>query len=66
MRLPDHPEPVTGAAVYWADHNDVLMRDNEGHTSVIDCKRSGLSAAKAAKAWQIKENKIVTKNRSKG
>lgn len=59
MNSDDHPNPVPGAAQYWADGIDVLMKDTEGHVSVIDTKGTPRSASNAAKKWQIRENKVV-------
>lgn len=59
--LPCQPDPVDGAAYYWADGNKIIMRDNQGYISCIDSKSKPGAALDCAKAWQIKENKAVTK-----
>ena len=61
MRTPTHPAPVTGAALYWAEGDEVLMKCTEGYTSVIDKARTAEAAAKKAERWQRKENSAVEK-----
>ena len=59
-RHPFQPEPVEGAALYWADHKSVLMRA-DGHSSVIQTCKSAEAACNAALRWQKKENAAVLK-----
>lgn len=61
----DHPKPVDGAARYWAIGNNVHMQDTDGYYNVIETKANPLSAAKAAAAWQKRENKAVEKSLKK-
>lgn len=59
-RLPSQPEPVKGAAYYYAEGNDVYMVA-DGFTSCVQSYRSEGTALDGAKKWQEKENKAVTK-----
>lgn len=61
MRNPTQPEPVAGAALYWAEGTEVLMRCTDGYTSCIDTARNKFTAANKAEKWQRKENAAVTK-----
>lgn len=65
QKLHSHPEAIPGAASYWAEGRNVVMRCTDGHASVIDTKRSEGTALDAAKAWQEKENKVVAKHAGK-
>lgn len=60
-KLASHPATFPGAASYWAEGKDVYMRDNEGHTSCIQCCQTEGRALDAAKKWQVKENASVSK-----
>ena len=60
-RHPLQPDPVPGAATYWADHTSVVMKCTEGYTSVIETKRTAEAACNAALRWQKRENAAVTK-----
>lgn len=61
MRTPTHPEPVAGAALYWAEGTEVMMRCTDGYTSCIDTGKNAITAANKAEKWQRKENAVVTK-----
>lgn len=61
MRHPSQPDPVPGAALYWAAGSQVLMKDTEGHVSCIQACRTEEAAVNAALRWQKKENAVVTK-----
>lgn len=63
--LPTQPEPIPGAARYWADGKDVFMRCTDGYVSCIDTKRTEGTALDAAKKWQEKENATVAKHTAK-
>lgn len=66
MRLPNHPDPVPGAALYYAENRNVIMKTNDGYPlSVIDVKRTAEAAAKSACAWQKRENAAVTRERKR-
>lgn len=60
--LPTHPQPVPGAARYWAEGRDVMMRCTDGYVSCIQTRRTEGQALDSAKAWQEKENKTVAKH----
>lgn len=63
--LANHPAPVKGAASYWADGKDVIMCDTNRFVSCIQTCRSEGTALDAAKRWQEKENRIVTREAKK-
>ena len=58
-------KPVPGAASYWAEHTEVLMRCTSGYLSAIQTCRSHEMAIKAAERWQKKENAAVTRANKK-
>jgi len=59
-RHPFQPEPVEGAARYWADGKNVIMRA-DGHSSCIQSYKSEEAACNGALRWQKKENAAVVK-----
>lgn len=58
-RHPFQPDPIPGAATYWADHKNVVMKDTEGSLSVIQTCKTEEAACNAALRWQKKENAAV-------
>ena len=60
-RHPSQPDPVEGAALYWADHKSVMMKSTDGESSCIQTCKSDTAACNAALRWQKKENAAVTK-----
>lgn len=65
MRLPDHPKPVPGAALYYADRCSVMMKDTTGEYVEIDTRRSPEAAAISARAWQKRENAAVIREKKR-
>ena len=58
--LTSQPQPVQGAARYWANGKDIMMRCCDGYVSCIATAKTEGTALDSAKAWQEKENKVVT------
>lgn len=59
-RHPYQPDPVPGAARYFASGKDVFMVADD-YTSCIQTYRSEEAACNGALSWQKKENAIVTR-----
>lgn len=64
-RHPFQPDPVAGAASYWSDTENVMMKDTEGYVSCIQVCRTSEAACNAALRWQKKENAIVLREAKK-